>query len=74
MKEYKYTGVQIIQLLASKEFIEGTKVFIYNGNTLITTSIVKDDGEFMYLYSNDEIGELPNGFFTGDFDFIIKEE
>ena len=74
MKEYKYTGVQIIQLLASKEFIEGTKVYIYEENTLITTSIVKDDGDFMYLYSNDEIGELPNGFFTGDFDFIIKEE
>ena len=74
MREYKYTGVQIIQLLASKEFIEGTKVYIYEENTLITTSIVKDDGDFMYLYSNDEIGELPNGFFTGDFDFIIKEE
>ena len=74
MKEYKYTGVQIIQLLASKELIEGTKVYIYEENTLITTSIVKDDGDFMYLYSNDEIGELPNGFFTGDFDFIIKEE
>ena len=74
MKEYKYTGVQIIQLLASKELIKDTKIHIYNGNTLITTSIVKDDGDFMYLYSDSEIGEIPNSFFTSDFDFIIKEE